>query len=318
MNNLALTYRAFGIPEEQLSLEEAKQPEREPGNLRVAMMLAPVNPSDLIPITGAYAHRTALPQVAGYEGVGRVVDAPTEHSYLIGRRVLPLRASGTWQTFADCDPAYAVQVPDTITDDVAARAYINPLAAWLMLSRWPVTGRRVVLSGAGSLCSDLLGYWAKQLGALEVVGIYRSENRVTRLRALGTKPVPGTDKGAILHYARDADVVFDSLGGPLASLILEAMQEGARFVGYGLLTGRIVRPQRTPKAHYERFHLRDALYGVSADTWKKSFAEIWPLLAEFSFPKPRFFALERWRQAIDCFEKPGEPKPILVLNDKGR
>jgi len=32
-------------------------PELEPGRIRVAMSLAPVNPSDLIPITGADAHR---------------------------------------------------------------------------------------------------------------------------------------------------------------------------------------------------------------------------------------------------------------------
>ena len=38
------------------------------------MLVRPINPSDLIPITGAYAHRIPLPNIPGYEGVGIVED----------------------------------------------------------------------------------------------------------------------------------------------------------------------------------------------------------------------------------------------------
>ncbi|MFU1888403.1 alcohol dehydrogenase catalytic domain-containing protein [Bacillus wiedmannii] len=44
----------------------------------VRMLVRPINPSDLIPVTGAYAHRIPLPNIPGYEGVGIVV-------YVIGR-----------------------------------------------------------------------------------------------------------------------------------------------------------------------------------------------------------------------------------------
>ena len=132
MRRHALTYRTFGQPLETLNMETADVPRCE-GKLRVRMLCAPVNPSDLIPITGAYSHRIKLPAVAGYEGVGRVIDAPRKYAYLIGKRVLPLRGDGTWQTILDCDPALAVPVPDAIPDVVAARAYINPLAALTML-----------------------------------------------------------------------------------------------------------------------------------------------------------------------------------------
>jgi NADPH:quinone reductase-like Zn-dependent oxidoreductase len=43
----------------------------KPGELRVRMHYSPVNASDLIPITGAYRHRTPLPAVAGYEGLAK-------------------------------------------------------------------------------------------------------------------------------------------------------------------------------------------------------------------------------------------------------
>ena len=149
MRRHALIYRSFGAPLETLEMEASDVSGLREDKLWVRMLCAPVNPSDLIPITGAYSHRIKLPAVAGYEGIGVVIDAPPEYSNLIGKRVLPLRGDGTWQTIVECDPALAVPVPDTISDAIAARAYINPLAALTMLETWPVEGRRVLLTGAG-------------------------------------------------------------------------------------------------------------------------------------------------------------------------
>ena len=88
MNNLALWYRRFGEPETVLQPEISTPDARQTGNLRVRMLFSPVNASDLIPITGAYRHRTPLPAIAGYEGVGIVTDAPAAFAHLPGTRVL--------------------------------------------------------------------------------------------------------------------------------------------------------------------------------------------------------------------------------------
>lgn len=164
MYNKFLIFRSFGAPVEQLALESCRLPKLRAGYLRVAMALAPINPSDLIPITGAYAHRISLPGIAGHEGVGTVIETPAAHSSLLGRRVLPLRGPGTWQSYVDCDPDLAIAVPDRISDDVAARAYINPLAASTMLERFPVSGKCILLSGAGSSCAEMLAHWARSRG----------------------------------------------------------------------------------------------------------------------------------------------------------
>jgi NADPH:quinone reductase-like Zn-dependent oxidoreductase len=74
-----------------------------------------VNASDLIPITGAYRHRTPLPAVAGYEGVGIVTDAPASFAHLLGKRVLPLRGQGTWQRYVDCPAEYAIPFRTLLT-----------------------------------------------------------------------------------------------------------------------------------------------------------------------------------------------------------
>ncbi|HBF50199.1 MAG TPA: alcohol dehydrogenase [Massilia sp.] len=313
MRHHVLVYRSFGLPVEQLSLESLGLSERPPGCLRVAMSLAPINPSDLIPITGAYAHRISLPGIAGYEGVGTVIEAPSTHAGLLGRRVLPLRGPGTWQSYVDCDPELAIPVPDAIPDGLAARAYINPLAAATMLARWPVQGKRVLLSGAGSACAELLASWAVQHGAATVAGIYRSGNRARRLRALGVEPVCQDDSPAIAQAARAADITFDALGGSIGSAVLGAMGTGAVFVGYGLLSGQGIRHSGQVRAQYCRFHLRDALAGMTAGEWQQRFVDLWPALQALDLPAPRMFRLADWRSAIGAAAVPGAPKSILCL-----
>ncbi|KIC51811.1 alcohol dehydrogenase [Tateyamaria sp. ANG-S1] len=280
------------------------------------MTLAPVNPSDLIPITGAYAQRIVLPAVAGYEGVGRVVAAHPDHAHMLGKRVLPLRGEGTWQTHVDCPAGDAVEVPPDVPDVIAARAYINPLAAITMLRLWPVRGKTVVLSGAGSSCADMLGHLARVQGATRVVGLYRSDCRVPRLRALGIEPVAQADNTRIAKIAQAADLTFDALGGTVASRILDLMPSGATFVGYGLLTGQPVLFTGAPRASYKRFHLRDHLGSVAPDGMAQAFKDIWPLLAGMDWPEVTVFPVTQWQDALQQVEQPGALKPLLDFRSR--
>ncbi|WP_242444577.1 zinc-dependent alcohol dehydrogenase family protein [Advenella sp. S44] len=311
VNNLVLRYRSFGPPHESLMLEEADVTTTTDDVLRVAMSVVPVNPSDLIPVTGAYAHRIQLPAIAGYEGVGVVINAPSAYAGLVGRRVLPLRGPGTWQRFVDCDPAFAVTVPNDVDDLTAARSYINPLAALRMLKNWPVQGKRVLLTGAGSTCANLLGLWARLQGAAEVVGIYRSHSRAEQIRELGIIPLALNDSSAIKNIAAETDITFDALGGTVAISVIDAMKLGSTFVGYGLLSGCPVVPSRQPRAQFTRFHLRDELVTMESEIWQQQFQAIWPLLLDSRLPETRNFPLSHWRRAIKSFAIPGRKKPMI-------
>lgn len=311
MLNTALVYRSFGPPLQHLRVERHALEALGQGRIRVAMTCVPVNPSDVIPIAGAYAHRTRLPAIAGYEGIGVVVAAPASHAALIGPRVLPLRGDGTWQCYVDCDPALAVPVPPSIDDVVGARAYINPLAALSLLERWPVAGRTVLLCGAGSACAELLGRWALARGAAGVSGVYRSERRVARLLAAGIAPIAVDDADAVQAAARGADIVFDALGGAVGSAVLADMRPSSDFVGYGLLSGRgVQRPDRL-FARVWRFHLRDVLPALSAQDWRQTFVRLWPLLRNLPHPAVEVLPVVEWRHAIARTAIPGRAKPVL-------
>jgi NADPH:quinone reductase-like Zn-dependent oxidoreductase len=307
MDNSALWFRRFGPPEQVLTLEHAPLPPRSAGKLRVQMRYSPVNPSDLIPVTGAYRHRVVPPRVAGYEGVGVVTEA--DNPSLIGQRVLPLRGEGTWQRWLDCDPALAVSVPDSVPDLLAARGYINPLAALVMLNKWPVRGKTVLLTAASSACAGLLAQWARMQGAKAVYGVYRSGNT----ERFDVIPVDINDRVGLRGAASKADVVFDAVGGELATLLLRSLRPGSQFISYGLLSGEpyqmgdgAVLPQR--------FHLRDTLGVTPVDVWQGWFRDLWKMLEGIWLPEVSLFDLADWQTALREFAVPGRScKPVLVL-----
>lgn len=311
MENTALCYRQFGEPETVLRRETAIKAPLKSGDIRVQMLMAPINASDLIPITGAYRHRITLPAVAGYEGVGRVIAAPDSAAALIGTRVLPLRGEGTWQEYVDCPATLAIPVPDTIPDSLAARAFINPLAAWLMLSLYPPQGKRVLLTAAGSDCAILLGQWALRQDATEVYGIHRSPVHADRLRAMGIIPVAQQDIDSVRALAAASDIVYDATGGELALAILGAMDKSAVFVCYGLLSGQPFALQRHfPSVHW--FHIRNYLDALAPEAWQATFRDIWSWLVASHYSDTTLLPFTDWQSALAHYRQAGRTrKPVL-------
>ncbi|MEH5010097.1 zinc-dependent alcohol dehydrogenase family protein [Phytobacter diazotrophicus] len=315
-DNTALIYRTFGAPESVLSLQSVEAEELAADRVRVAMALSPVNASDLIPITGAYRHRITLPAIAGYEGVGTVIQAPPQAAHLLGKRVLPLRGQGTWQRLVDCPAAFTVPVPDDISDTLAARAYINPLAALLMLNLYPPAGKHVLITAAGSDCAALLGQWALKRGALSVTGVHRSPVHQQKLAECGIRPLEETRVAEIETLAQTTDIVYDATGGKLADLLLSSMRKTALFVSYGLLSGQPYRvlPHHPPT---QWFHIRNVLDAVSAAQWQALFAELWPLLRQSQLNDASLFPLAHWQEAIALYKTPGRTrKPLLAFSVK--
>lgn len=282
--------------------------------MRVAMQFAPINASDLIPITGAYRHRVSPPLIAGYEGVGTVVAAPPAFSHLLGQRVLPLRGVGTWQRYVDCDPLIAVPVPPDISTTLAARAYINPLAALLMLRQWSPAGKRVLITAGGSACALLLAQWARQMGASSITAIHRAPQHGARLQQLGIAALDETQRAEIAAAAQQCDRVFDAVGGEIGQLIWQALSVDAEFIAYGVLSGKPVRVN-APRPALHWFHVRHTLEDLAHQDWQTLFREIWPLLRASECAEVEIFPLAHWRDAIQCYHQSGrERKPLLQIS----
>ena len=78
MPPLPATMRAVQLKDydpkpESLTVAEVPVPRPGPGEVLVKVFASPVNPSDLMFITGNYGFRKALPATPGFEGSGTVL-----------------------------------------------------------------------------------------------------------------------------------------------------------------------------------------------------------------------------------------------------
>lgn len=126
---------------------------RPVGLVRLRMLVASINPSDLITIRGTYS-RTEFPFRPGFEGVGEVVDADPGGAVQTGQRVIALRSAGAWSSVRDVAVDDCVIVPPDISDLQAATAFINPLTALAGVDRLALDGRPVVITAASSAIAD--------------------------------------------------------------------------------------------------------------------------------------------------------------------
>lgn len=253
----------FGDPSQVLSCEPLPRPEPEAGGVVVRMLASPINPSDLITVSGAYRHRTTLPFVPGFEGVG-VVDRRDETvtGLRVGQRVLPLGSAGGWQAFKATPAGWCVPVPDDLTDDQAAAAYINPLTARLMLRAVaPAAGALVGVNAAGSAIGRMLLRMIHAAGA-RAIAVVRS--------ARARQSLEGEPAAAILIQGAPLpplDGGFDAVGGVPGTEMALAIRPGGILVHYGLLSGTPLPAQlgqRIP-AVLRPFWLRQWVHSASRE-----------------------------------------------------
>ena len=69
-------YETFGNPADVLKVVETPDAPLGEGQVRVQVLRAPINPSDLIQVSGNYGVKPPLPAIAGNEGLGRIVEGP--------------------------------------------------------------------------------------------------------------------------------------------------------------------------------------------------------------------------------------------------
>src|ERR1700722_2308411 len=131
----AVIFERAGNPAEVLQVREVPEPSPGFRQVRVRMLAAPMNPSDMLTIQGEYGKQPKLPAIPGYEGVG-VVEA-TGGGLLgwlrKGKRAAVIGANGgTWAEACFVSAKHVVPVPDEVPDEQAAMFFVNPVTAIAM------------------------------------------------------------------------------------------------------------------------------------------------------------------------------------------
>ncbi len=266
--NPGLMVHRFGEPLEAMQLEDCPTPSLAPGQVRVRMQLAAINPSDLITISGAYRSRTSLPFVAGFEGFGVIEAVAGDVSGLnVGTRVLPLGSAGAWQSRKVTEAKWCFAVDPNLSDEDAATSYINPMTAWLMLTEAAdiSASTRVVISAAASTIGRMLIRLLNARG-VEPVAIVRSKASAASLGGSAIERLIVTDNGNDLSSQLRAawngaapDLALDAVGGTTGEVMIDALAPGGHCLHYGLLSGQPLGRERPLRQdiRFELLALRD-------------------------------------------------------------
>ncbi|CAI1532080.1 zinc-dependent alcohol dehydrogenase family protein [Serratia ficaria] len=304
-----LSFHRFGEPAQVLELEHRALPGPRPDRALLQMRYAPINPSDLIPIHGQYAHRIVLPQVPGYEGVGETLDPLTGRPS--GRRALAIMGDGSWQTFVSLDRHRIVWVPDDIDDASAAQIYINPLTCWVLLTQWlPLSpGEVLLVNGGGSAVSLLLAQLAAQRGVRLAVVARNPAHRRTLLNAGAWRVIEAPQLRGMAGFG--ARAAIDCVGGEQGLQLARAVRTGGDFVALGLLGGNQLEWRRIVdelKLRASLFHLRKWNAQADAVQWQTAFHQLFQLLRHGRLrlrPPAAIYPLHQYASALQHAAQPG-------------
>jgi mitochondrial enoyl-[acyl-carrier protein] reductase / trans-2-enoyl-CoA reductase len=84
------------VPQAVINAVPFDRPALAQGQALVAVLAAPINPSDVLMLTGQYGMLPPLPAVGGSEGVGRVIElGPDTQGPAVGQTVLLPAGAGT-------------------------------------------------------------------------------------------------------------------------------------------------------------------------------------------------------------------------------
>ncbi|MFD2171851.1 zinc-dependent alcohol dehydrogenase family protein [Tumebacillus lipolyticus] len=318
MDAQRIAFHQFGDPQHVLRLEtKTVQPPLD-GEVLVRMKARPINPSDLLPIRGAYSHRTSLPAIPGFEGVGIVEEVgPSVSRDLIGKRVLPLRGEGTWQDYVKTSANLAVPIPDELDDYIAAQLYINPMTAWLACTE--VLRLRpddvLFVNACGSSIGRLFAQLSNMIG-FRLIAVTRNHAYTEELLQLGASHVINTAETDLRQTALEltnglgAHAAIDSIGGADGTDLAFCLRPGGTFLTIGLLSGIPVdwaAVAKKAKAQARLFHLRHWNQQVSVQKWHETFDQLIFLITEgkLRLMKPAaHYDLSAVHEAIRIAESP--------------
>ena len=171
-------------PHEVIAAVALQLPEPGAGQVRIKVLAAPINPSDVLTLTGEYGMLPPLPAIGGNEGVGRVEALGAEVGNLkVGQMVLLPVGCGTWVSHLNAQANKLIPLPEADPQQLAMMT-VNPPTASLMLSEFVdlKPGDWVIQNAANSGVGSYLIQLAKLRG-FKTINVVRRESAVAAVEA---------------------------------------------------------------------------------------------------------------------------------------
>jgi NADPH:quinone reductase-like Zn-dependent oxidoreductase len=244
MPMLKAQYETRGpVPQDVIHAVPFDAPAPGAGQALVEVLAAPINPSDVLTLTGEYGMLPPLPAIGGNEGVGRISAAGEGVKLPVGTVVLLPVGIGTWTTHLVVEAAKLVPLPPGADPQQLSMMTVNPPTAALMLSEFVplAAGDWVIQNVANSAVGGYLIQLAKIRG-YRTVNIVRREGAADAVRALGGDVVlvDGEELRKRVRAATGEAPIklgIDAVGGDATERLASCLAEGGTIVNYGAMSG---------------------------------------------------------------------------------
>ena len=217
-----------------LEVVDAPPPKPGPGRLLVDVAVAGVNYRDVYEREGGYGGD--LPAIIGVEGAGTVAG--------VGDRVAWVSAPGSYAEQVVVDADRAVQVPEGVSDEVAAAALLQGITAQYLTTSTHVVqpGENVLVHAAAGGVGLLLTQMVTMRGG-RVIATTSTDEKAQLAREAGAAEVIGYDRFADrvkeLTGGAGVDVVYDGVGAATFDGSLASLRPRGDMVLFGAASGRV-------------------------------------------------------------------------------
>ena len=242
----AIRIHEHGGPE-VLKWEDVEVGEPGPGEVFVRHTAIGLNFVDTYHRTGQMKHPVTFPMILGVQGVG-VVEAtgPDAGSLKTGDRV---SYSGLQGSYSEARLAHAdrlIVLPDDISDELAAAAFLRTLTAEYLLRRLHKVepGETILVHAAAGGAGQIICQWAKALGAV-VIGTVGSDEKAELVKGLGVDHAivytrdDFAEKVMEITGGRGVPVVYDSVGRDTFMGSLDCLSPMGHAINYGTASGQV-------------------------------------------------------------------------------
>lgn len=232
------------VPQDVIDAVAFSAPALAPGQVLIKVLAAPINPSDVLTLTGQYGMLPPLPAIGGNEGVGDIEAlGPDVSGLTVGQRVLLPVGIGTWSTHVVADAKKLMPLPNAADPVQLSMMTVNPPTAALMLSEFVdlQPGEWVIQNAANSAVGGYLIQIARGRG-LKTVNVVRRESAIDDVRQHGDEIVlvDGPDLAKRVAAATGGAKIrlgIDAVGGAATEHLARCLVEGGTLVNYGAMSG---------------------------------------------------------------------------------
>lgn len=233
-------------PATALRLGQRPTPEAAPGQVRIRVRAAGVNRPDLLQRGGLYPAPPGASDILGLEVAGEIDQlGQGVTGWSLGDRVCALLGGGGYADHAVVDARHLLALPADL-DDIQAAALPETLItvfANVFEAGGLKSGETLLIHGATSGIGVTAIHMAKAAGA-RVIATSRGLAKATAALSLGADislDATRDDLPAAIAAAGGVDVVLDMVGADYATLNLEALKPGGRWVVIATLSGPLAQ-----------------------------------------------------------------------------